>query len=145
MSPWLFTSAILEGRPIKVFNHGKMLRDFTFVEDIAEGTVAALDCVPTANAKFDWSHATPATAAAPFQVFNIGHEEPVELMYFIRTLETALGREAVKEYLPMQPGDLEVTRADVSALKAATGFAPQTSIEAGVARWLDWYRSYHRC
>ncbi len=144
MSPWLFTSAILEGRPIKVFNHGRMQRDFTFVDDIAKATVAVLDSTPTSDAGFDLQHPTPASSYAPFRVYNVGNERPVQLLHFIETLEKALGREAVKEFLPMQPGDIEVTRADVSALRAAVGFTPSTPIEEGIPRWVDWYRSYHQ-
>ena len=144
MSPWLFTSAILEGRPIKVFNHGRMQRDFTFVDDIAQATVAVLDAIPTPDVSFDLQHPTPASSYAPFRVFNVGNERPVELLHFIETLEKALGREAVKEFLPMQPGDIEVTRADVSALRAAVGFTPSTPIEVGISQWVDWYRTYHQ-
>ena len=144
MSPWLFTSAILEGRPIKVFNHGRMQRDFTFVGDIAKATVAVLDTIPKADASFDLQHPTPASSYAPFRVYNVGNERPVQLLHFIETLEKALGREAVKDFLPMQPGDIEVTRADVSALRAAVGFTPSTPIEEGVPQWVDWYRTYHR-
>ncbi len=144
MSPWLFTSAILEGRPIKVFNHGRMQRDFTFVDDIADATVALLDAVPTPDASFDFQHPTPAASNAPFRVYNVGNERPVELLHFIETLEKALGREAVKDFLPMQPGDIEVTRADVSLLRAAVGFTPSTPIEVGIPQWVDWYREYHQ-
>ena len=144
MSPWLFTSAILEGRPIKVFNHGRMQRDFTFVDDIAQATVAVLDTIPSPDVSFDLQHPTPASSYAPFRVYNVGNERPVKLLHFIETLEKALGREAVKEFLPMQPGDIEVTRADVSALRAAVGFAPSTPIEEGIPQWVDWYRSYHQ-
>ena len=144
MSPWLFTSAILEGRPIKVFNHGRMQRDFTFVDDIAKATIAVLDSIPTPDVTFDLQNPTPASSYAPFRVYNVGNERPVELLHFIETLEKALGREAVKEFLPMQPGDIEVTRADVSALRAAVGFTPSTPIEVGIPQWVDWYRTYHQ-
>ena len=144
MSPWLFTSAILEGRPIKVFNHGRMQRDFTFVDDIANATVAVLDTIPTPDVSFDLQHPTPASSYAPFRVYNVGNERPVQLLHFIETLEKALGREAVKDFLPMQPGDIEVTRADVSALRAAVGFTPSTPIEVGIPKWVDWYRKYHQ-
>ncbi len=144
MSPWLFTSAILEGRPIKVFNHGRMQRDFTFVDDIAKATIAVLDTIPTPDAGFDPQHPTPATSHARFRVYNVGNEQPVQLLHFIETLEKALGHEAVKDFLPMQPGDIEVTRANVSVLRAAIGFTPSTPIEVGIPRWVDWYRTYHR-
>lgn len=145
MSPWLFTEAILAGRPIKVFNNGKMQRDFTFVEDIAEATVHVLDTVPAQDPSYVHdAAANPAMSDAPYRVYNVGNERPVELLHFIGLIEKALGREAVKEFLPMQPGDLEVTRADVSALRAATGYVPQTPVEVGIPRWVDWYRSHTR-
>ena len=144
MSPWLFTDAIMAGRPINVFNHGKMQRDFTFVDDIAEATVRVLDRVPQPDPGYDHGvGANPAASHAPYRIYNIGNEKPVELLHFIGVLEKALGREAVKEFLPMQPGDLEITRADVSALRMATGFVPATPIEVGLPRWVDWFRSYH--
>lgn len=145
MSPWLFTEAILAGRPIKVFNHGKMQRDFTFVEDIAEATVRVLDVVPGPNPRFVHdAGANPAMSHAPYRVYNVGNERSVELLHFIGLIEKSLGREAAKEFLPMQPGDLEVTRADVSELRAATGYVPETPVEEGIPRWVDWYRTYHR-
>jgi len=143
MSPWLFTSAILEGRPIKVFNHGRMLRDFTYVEDIAEATLRLLDRPPTRNPDYDHMNPAPDTSDAPFRIYNVGNQNPIPLMNFISTLEQAIGREAIKEYLPMQPGDLEVTRADVTALKRDTGFEPATSIGEGIRLWVDWYKTYH--
>ena len=145
MSPWLFTDAMLAGRPIKVFNHGRMQRDFTFVEDIAEATVRVLDAVPTPDPGYVHdADANPAMSHAPYRIFNVGNERPVELLHFIGVIEQALGREAVKEFLPMQPGDLAVTRADVSALRTAIGYTPDTPIEVGIPRWVDWYRTYHR-
>ena len=143
MSPWLFTSAILEGRPIKVFNHGRMLRDFTYVEDIAEATLRVLDRPPTLNPKYDHLNPTPDSSDAPFRIYNVGNQNPIPLMDFISTLEQAIGREAIKEYLPMQPGDLEATRADVTALKRDTGFEPATPIGEGIRHWVDWYKTYH--
>jgi len=144
MSPWLFTSAILEGRPIKVFNHGRMQRDFTFVEDIAQATVAVLDTIPAGNPSFDRQNPTPDSSYAPYRIYNVGNEKPVGLLQFIGALEKALGREAIKEFVAMQPGDIEVTKADVSALREATGFVPETPIEVGIPRWVDWYRTYHQ-
>jgi UDP-glucuronate 4-epimerase len=144
MSPWLFTSAILEGRPIDVFNHGKMQRDFTFIEDIAEGTVRVLDRIPTANPAFDRASPDPASSYAPYKVYNIGNHQPVELMTFIKTIEDTLGQEAQKNYLPMQPGDVEATYADIEELKRDVGFEPKTELAAGIARWTEWYRAYTR-
>ncbi len=142
MSPWLFTSAILENRAIDVFNHGKMRRDFTFVDDIAEGTVRVMDRIPQPNPDYDHEHGSPAESHAPYRVYNIGNHQPVELMTFIATIEKALGKEAKKNFLPMQPGDVEATYADIEALKAAVGFEPKTPLEAGIVRWVAWYRDY---
>ena len=133
MSPWLFTSAILEGRPIKVFNHGRMQRDFTYIDDIAEGTVRTLDRPLGDSAE--------SQASQRYKLYNIGNHQPVELMDFIGILERALEREAQKEFLPMQPGDVVATYADTEALRRDVGFAPGTSLEVGVGRWVQWYRS----
>ncbi len=142
MSPWLFTSAILEGRPIDVFNHGKMQRDFTYVEDIAEGTVRVLDRIPIANQAFNRATPDPSSSYAPYKVYNIGNHQPVELMTFIKTIEDALGQEAQKNFLPMQPGDVEATYADIEDLKRDVGFEPRTPLATGIARWTEWYRAY---
>ena len=142
MSPWLFTSAILEGRPIDVFNHGKMQRDFTFVEDIAEGTVSVLDRIPTGNPAFSTDAPDPSSSYAPYKVYNIGNHQPVELMTFIKTIEDALGREARKNFLPMQPGDVVATYADIENLKRDVGFEPKTALVDGVAKWVEWYSDY---
>ncbi|MEO0315671.1 MAG: hypothetical protein RI928_2127 [Pseudomonadota bacterium] len=128
MSPWLFTSAILEGRTIDVFNHGKMQRDFTYVDDIVEGTLRVLDHVPE--------------GAPPYRLYNIGNHQPVELMDFIGTLERVLGMEAKKNFLPMQAGDVPVTYADTDDLRRDVGFAPSTPLSQGLQHWADWYRSY---
>jgi UDP-glucuronate 4-epimerase len=143
MSPWLFTSAILEGRPIDVFNHGRMQRDFTYIDDIAEGTVRVLDRLPAPDPAFDTDAPDPGTSYAPYRVYNIGNHQPVELMTFIRTLEQALGREAQKNFLPMQPGDVVATYADIEDLKRDVGFEPKTSLAEGLARWVAWYRQHH--
>ena len=142
MSPWLFTSAILEGRAIDVFNHGKMQRDFTFVEDIAEGTVRVLDRIPIANQAFNRATPDPSSSYAPYKVYNIGNHQPVELMTFIKTIEDSLGQEAQKNFLPMQPGDVEATYADIEDLKRDVGFEPKTVLGDGIARWVEWYRAY---
>jgi len=142
MSPWLFTSAILEDRPIDVFNMGKMRRDFTYIDDIAEGTVRVLDRVPEPNAGFDTDAPDPGSSYAPYRVYNIGNHEPVELMTFIGTIERALGREAKKNFLPMQPGDVVATYADVEDLKRDVGYEPKTPLEYGIDRWTAWYRDY---
>lgn len=144
MSPWLFTSAILEGRSIDVFNHGKMRRDFTYIDDIAEGTVRVLDRIPRPNADFSADAPDPGSSYAPYRVYNIGNHQPVELMTFIKTIEEALGQEAKKNFLPMQPGDVVTTYADVEDLKRDVGFEPNTPLAEGIAKWVAWYRSYAR-
>ncbi|KAB2312309.1 NAD-dependent epimerase [Betaproteobacteria bacterium SCN2] len=142
MSPWLFTSAILEDRAIDVFNHGKMRRDFTYVEDIAEGTVRVMDRIPQPDPGYDHDHGSPARSHAPYRVYNIGNHQPVELMSFIASIEQALGKEAKKNFLPMQPGDVEATYADIEALKQAVGFEPKTPLDYGIGKWVEWYRAY---
>jgi len=142
MSPWLFTSAILEGRNIDVFNHGKMQRDFTYIDDIAEGTLRVLDLIAKPNLIFDAQTPDPASSYAPFKVYNIGNHSPIELMTFIQTIEKALGQEANKNYLPMQSGDVVATYADVSALNAVTRFEPDTDLATGISHWVAWYKAY---
>lgn len=142
MSPWLFTSAIVEGRPIDVFNYGKMSRDFTYVDDIAEGTVRVLDRVPVGNPLFDKGNPDPGSSYAPYKVYNIGNHQPVELMTFIKTIENALGIEAFKNYLPMQSGDVTATYADISDLRRDVDFKPSTPLDVGIGHWVKWYRSY---
>lgn len=142
MAPFLFTRAILEGRPIDVFNHGQMLRDFTYVDDIAEGVVRSLDRAPGADPLIDLEQTGPGGSRGPFRVFNIGNQAPVLLTDFISAVEQATGRVAVKRLLPLQPGDMPVTSADVQALQAWTGFTPQTPLSQGVDRFVSWYRGY---
>lgn len=142
MSPWLFTSAILEGRPIDVFNHGKMQRDFTYIDDIAEGTVRVLDQIATPDPSFDSVHPDPASSYAPFRVYNIGNHTPVGLMSFIECIEKALSQEAKKNYLPMQNGDVVATFADIEALRQAISFEPVTPLAVGISRWVDWYKDF---
>ena len=142
MSPWLFTSAILEDRTINVFNHGKMQRDFTYINDIADGTVRVLDRIAQPNRAFDSRMPDPATSYAPFKVYNIGNNTPVELLTFILTIEESLGRVAEKNYLPMQAGDVVATYADVANLTADTGFEPKTPLPIGIAAWVKWYKKY---
>lgn len=142
MSPWLFTSAILEGRTIDVFNHGKMQRDFTYIDDIVEGTVRVLDHIATPSTSFNADAPDPGTSYAPYRVYNIGSHQPVELMTFIKTIEDSLGREAKKNYLPMQPGDVVATFADVEDLKRDVGFEPKTELAVGVTNWVEWYHGY---
>ena len=142
MAPMLFARAILAGEPIKVFNHGKMQRDFTYIDDIVEGVLRCCDKPATANRDFDSLQPDPATAAAPHRLFNIGNSQPTELMRFITVMEQALGREAVKDFQPMQPGDVVATAAETEALERWVGFRPSTSIETGVNNFVRWYRIY---
>ncbi|HIV70775.1 MAG TPA: NAD-dependent epimerase [Candidatus Aquabacterium excrementipullorum] len=144
MAPMLFARAILAGEPIKVFNHGQMRRDFTYIDDIVAGVVATLDRVPAPDDAFDREHPTPASSWAPYRVFNIGHSEPVALLDFIAELETSLGQQAVKDLQPMQPGDVVATYADTARLEDWTGVHPAVSIGEGVARFVAWYRDYFK-
>ena len=143
MAMFLFTKAILEGRPIDVFNRGDMRRDFTYIDDIAEAVVRVSDQPAAPNPTWDGTHPDPATSSAPWRVFNIGNHTPVELMRVIELIETALGRKAEKNLLPMQPGDVPATFADVQALTDAVGFTPATPIEVGVERFVAWYREFY--
>jgi UDP-glucuronate 4-epimerase len=143
MSPILFATAISADKPIDVFNHGKMQRDFTYIDDIVEGVLRVLDKVPASDASFDKSSPDPASSWAPYRLFNIGNHQPVELMTFIETLETALGKVAQKNFLPMQNGDVTATHADTQALHDLTGFAPATSLSKGVGRFVQWFNQYY--
>ena len=145
MAPMLFARAILAGEPIKVFNHGRMQRDFTYIDDIVEGVIRCCDKPATANPDFDALDPDPATASAPHRLFNIGNSQPTELLRFIEVMEQALGREAVKDFQPMQPGDVVATAADTHALERWVGFRPSTSIETGVSLFARWYRDYTGC
>jgi UDP-glucuronate 4-epimerase len=144
MAMWLFTKAILDGKPIDVFNNGQMRRDFTFIDDIATGVVHTADNVPTGNKDWSGDRPDPATSRGPYRVYNIGNNQPVELMHMIRTLEQTLGVEAKKNFLPMQDGDVPATYADVDDLIRDVGFRPSTPIETGIQRFVNWYRDYHK-
>ncbi|MDO5506280.1 MAG: NAD-dependent epimerase [Pseudoxanthomonas suwonensis] len=144
MSPMLFAKAITEGRPIPVFNHGKHTRSFTYIDDIVEGVLQTLERPAAVDPAWDATDPDPASSGvAPYRLYNIGNERPVELLQFIRLLEQALGREARLELLPLQPGDVPDTHADVADLIAATGYRPTVSVEDGVARFAAWFRDYH--
>ena len=143
MALFLFTRAILAGEPIKVFNHGRHKRSFTYVDDIVEGVLRTLDRPATANPDWDGAAPDPATSTAPYRIYNIGNEQPVELLRYIEVLEQCLGRKARMEMLPLQAGDVPDTEADVSELIAAVDYRPQVSVEDGVARFVEWYRAYH--
>ena len=143
MSPFIFTSKIIKGEPIDVFNFGKHARDFTYIDDIVEGVVRTMDQIAAPNPAWDSDKPDIATSNAPYRLYNIGNNQPVELMHFISCIERSVGREAVKNFLPKQPGDVETTFADVDALTAAVGFKPKTPIEDGVERFVHWYRGHY--
>ena len=143
MSPILFTRKILAGEPIDVFNHGQHARDFTYIDDIVEGVVRVLDRIAAPDPAWDRGKPDPATSAAPYRIYNIGNNKPVELMHFIACLERALDRKAQLNFLPLQPGDVPTTYADIDALAAGFGYRPNTAIEDGIAKFVAWYRSYY--
>jgi UDP-glucuronate 4-epimerase len=144
MAMFIFAKAILAGEPIKLFNHGKMRRDFTYVDDVSQAVVHLIDRPPQGRADWDGSHPDPATSSAPWRIYNIGNNRPEELTHVVSLLEQEFGKKAVKEMLPMQPGDVEATYADVTDLERDVGFRPSTPIEDGIARFVKWYREYHR-
>ncbi len=144
MALFLFTRAILEGRPIEVYNNGHHQRDFTYVEDIVEGVVRATDHTATANPAWNSAAPDPATSRAPYRIYNIGSNRPIELLRYIELLEQCLGRKAVRVMKPLQPGDVPDTCADVTELVNAVGYQPATPIEVGVRNFVDWYRGYYR-
>jgi UDP-glucuronate 4-epimerase len=139
MAVFLFTKAILAGEPIKVFNYGKMQRDFTYIDDLVEGIVRVIDNVPQPNTEAE------SNSKAPYKIYNIGNNKPVELLRMIEVLENCIGKQAVKEMLPMQPGDVPITYANVDALIRDVGFSPDTPIEVGIERFVEWYRTYYNC
>ncbi len=144
MALFLFTKAILSGEPIEVFNHGRMRRAFTYIDDIVEGVVRVHDRIAQPNPQWSGMKPDPGTSTAPYRVYNIGHHSPVELLYFIEVLEKTLGRKAEKRLLPMQAGDVPATCADVEDLMQAVGFRPATPIEEGIPRFVEWYRTYYK-
>jgi len=144
MALFLFTKAILEGKPIDVFNHGKMQRDFTYVDDIVEGVVRVLDRPPASDPNWSGQAPDPATSSAPYRVYNIGNHKPVALMRVIELLEQALGKKAEKHLQPLQPGDVPATYADVDDLVKHVAFKPDTPIEVGIRRFVEWYRGYYK-
>ncbi|HAI69334.1 MAG TPA: capsular biosynthesis protein CpsI [Gammaproteobacteria bacterium] len=143
MACFKFTKAILEEQPIEVYNYGRMQRDFTYIDDIIEGVVKILDRVPEPNLKCSSNSPDPSSSTAPYRIYNIGNNQPVELMYCIHTLEKALGKTAKMQMLPMQPGDVMATYADISDLEREFGFKPRTTIEEGIGHFVDWYRNYY--
>ncbi|MEE8397851.1 MAG: NAD-dependent epimerase [Desulfobacterales bacterium] len=145
MALFLFTKAILAGEPIEVFNHGKMRRDFTYIDDIVEGIVRVLERLPEPDAAWNGDTPDPGTSYAPYRIYNIGNNNPVELIDFIAAIETALGRKAKKKYMDLQPGDVPETYADIDDLTRDVGFTPRTSIDEGIRQFVEWYRSYYDC
>jgi len=145
MAYFSFTRAILEDRPIDVFNHGKMQRDFTYIDDITEGIIRVADCPATPDPAWSGASPDPASSFAPYRIYNIGNNQPVELLRFIEILEQQLGRTAHMNFLPCQAGDVPATCAEIGDLMAGTGFKPATSIEDGIRRFVQWYRIYYRC
>ena len=143
MALFLFTKAILEGRPIDVFNHGRMKRDFTYIDDIVEGVIRVMERVPAPNPRWSGDAPDPGSSYAPYKIYNIGNNEPVELMHFIEVLEEVLGKKAEKNLLPMQPGDVPATYADIADLERDCGFRPSTPLREGIQRFVQWYREYY--
>jgi UDP-glucuronate 4-epimerase len=144
MAVWLFTAAIVEGRPIRLFNQGEMERDFTYVDDVAEAIARLIDKPAMADASWSSERPEPASSTAPWRVYNIGNRTPVELRTLVKIIEDAVGKRAIVELLPMQPGDARATYADVEALTAAVGFAPRTAVDVGIGRFVTWYREHYR-
>lgn len=144
MALFKFTKAMLEGKSIDVYNYGKMKRDFTYIDDIVEAVVRVQDVIPQANADWTVESGSPATSSAPYRVYNIGNSSPVELMDYITALEEALGMEAKKNMMPIQPGDVLDTSADTQALYDLVGFKPQTSVKEGVKNFVEWYKDYYQ-
>jgi UDP-glucuronate 4-epimerase len=143
MALFLFTKNILAGQPIQLFNHGNHTRDFTYIDDIVEGVIRASDQIATPDATWNAATPDPATSYAPYRLFNIGNSSPVKLIEYVETLETALGKKAIREMLPLQQGDIPSTFADVSALQHATGYKPETPVSIGVHAFVAWYHSYY--
>jgi UDP-glucuronate 4-epimerase len=143
MALFKFTKAILAGQPIDVYNHGRMQRDFTYIDDIVEGVIRVADRVPEPNEQWSGEAPDPGTSRARYRIYNIGNHQPVELLRFIEILEQCLGRKAEKNMMPMQPGDVPATYADVDDLMQDVGFQPATPIEEGISRFIQWYREYY--
>jgi UDP-glucuronate 4-epimerase len=144
MAMWLFTKAIVAGEPIKLFNNGNMRRDFTYIDDVVESVVRLIDRAPMGNPNYSTASPDPGSSSAPWRVYNIGNNKPVELLEVVRLLEKAIGKKAQRELLPMQPGDVTETYADVGDLMRDVDFRPAMPIADGISRFVDWYRSYHR-
>lgn len=143
MALFRFTKGIIEGKPIPVFNHGKMVRDFTYIDDIVEGIVRVIDSPATPDSDWSGDRPNPATSLAPYRIYNIGNSKPVELMRYIEVLEESIGKKAMIDFLPMQAGDVSATNADMTSLAEDLQYRTKIDVEEGVARFVDWYRSYY--
>jgi UDP-glucuronate 4-epimerase len=144
MAMWLFTAAIMDGTPLKLFNNGRLRRDFTYIDDVTEAVIRLVKRPPEPNPSWSGDTPDPATSRAPWRLYNVGNSRPVEVIELVRLIEQAVGRPAVREFLPMQPGDVVETCADSSDLERAVGFRPNTSIEDGTRRFVEWFRPYRR-
>jgi UDP-glucuronate 4-epimerase len=144
MAMFIFAGAILGGQPIKLFNHGNMMRDFTYIDDVSQAVIRLLDRPPPGNPDWHGDRPDPATSAAPWKIYNIGNNNPEELLHVVSLLEKEFGRTAIKEMLPMQPGDVPATYADIEDLARDIGFRPSTTIEDGIKQFAKWYRDYHK-
>ena len=144
MALFLFTKSIIKKEPIKVFNNGEMSRDFTFVDDIVESLIRVIDKPPNGNKFYDTSNPDPSSSWAPYKIFNIGNSSPVSLMEYIKAIESALGIESIKEFLPMQPGDVRATFADTIELEEWTNFKPKTDIKTGIGKFIEWYLDFYK-
>ncbi|MBX2857016.1 MAG: NAD-dependent epimerase [Cellvibrionaceae bacterium] len=142
MAPFLFTKGVVEGTTINIYNQGNMYRDFTYIDDIVEGVVRATDKIPTANKDWDSSSPDPASSFAPYKIYNIGNNTPVKLMDFVEAIENAVGKKAIKNFMPMQPGDVPSTFAEIRRLEADVGFKPATPLQAGIDQFVQWYKNY---
>jgi UDP-glucuronate 4-epimerase len=141
---WIFATAILAGKPIKLFNNGNMRRDFTYVDDVVESIVRLVDLPPAGNPAWSGDKPDPGSSSAPWRVYNIGNNNPVELLHVVDLLEKSIGKKAIRELAPMQPGDVPATYADVDDLMRDVDFKPATPIAEGISRFIEWYRAYHR-
>ena len=144
MAMWIFAKAIAAGEPIKLFNHGKMQRDFTYVDDVVESIERLVEKPPAGNPGYDGNRPDPSSSSAPWRVYNIGNNNPVELLEVVELLEKSIGKKAIRELAPMQPGDVPATYANVDDLMRDVDFRPSTPIADGIARFIEWYRAYHR-
>jgi UDP-glucuronate 4-epimerase len=143
MALYIFTKKILADEPIDVYGFGKMKRDFTYIDDIVEGIIGLIDNQPSGNSRWTGLDPEPSSSSAPWEIYNIGNNKPTELEYFISLIEKNLGKKAIKNYLDIQPGDVEETSADISRLNKLTGFIPSTRIEEGIPKFISWYKTFH--